>query len=142
MDAREHFRAASDLFLEAASLPAEQVDAFLNQRCGSDRELRSLLERLLAASTKPGAFETLARDLRPMHLDLLDRLPMHDRSSDADTRPSAPVHDRFEEQPDEIIGRFRLLERIGEGGFGHVWLAEQREPVQRRVALKLIKAGM
>jgi tetratricopeptide (TPR) repeat protein len=41
-----------------------------------------------------------------------------------------------------VIGRYQLLQRIGEGGMGQVWLAEQREPVRRRVALKLIKAGM
>ncbi len=41
-----------------------------------------------------------------------------------------------------VIGRYRLLEKIGEGGMGEVWLAEQKEPVRRRVALKLIKAGM
>ena len=41
-----------------------------------------------------------------------------------------------------VIGRYRLLQKIGEGGMGEVWLAEQQEPVRRRVALKLIKAGM
>jgi len=41
-----------------------------------------------------------------------------------------------------VIGRYRLLQKIGEGGMGEVWLAEQREPVHRRVALKLVKAGM
>lgn len=41
-----------------------------------------------------------------------------------------------------VIGRYRLLERVGEGGMGEVWLAEQKEPVRRRVALKLVKAGM
>ncbi|MFN9035571.1 MAG: protein kinase domain-containing protein, partial [Planctomyces sp.] len=43
---------------------------------------------------------------------------------------------------DMISGRYRLLELIGEGGMGDVWLAEQREPVRRRVAVKLIRAGM
>jgi tetratricopeptide (TPR) repeat protein len=41
-----------------------------------------------------------------------------------------------------VIGRYRLLQKIGEGGMGEVWLAEQKEPVRRRVAIKLIKAGM
>jgi len=41
-----------------------------------------------------------------------------------------------------VIGRYQLLQRIGEGGMGEVWLAEQKEPVRRRVALKLVKAGM
>ena len=41
-----------------------------------------------------------------------------------------------------IIGRYHLLQKIGEGGMGEVWLAEQKEPVRRRVALKLVKAGM
>lgn len=41
-----------------------------------------------------------------------------------------------------VIGRYRLLQEIGEGGMGEVWLAEQKEPVRRRVALKLVKAGM
>src|SRR5204862_1607151 len=46
------------------------------------------------------------------------------------------------EQPGAQIGRYRLLERIGEGGMGTIWMAEQREPVRRRVALKIIKLGM
>ena len=46
------------------------------------------------------------------------------------------------EQPSDRIGRYKLLEKIGEGGFGVVWMAEQEEPVRRRVALKIIKLGM
>lgn len=46
------------------------------------------------------------------------------------------------EQPGMMIGRYKLLQKIGEGGFGVVWAAEQREPVRRRVALKIIKLGM
>jgi eukaryotic-like serine/threonine-protein kinase len=46
------------------------------------------------------------------------------------------------ESASPVIGRYHLLQRIGEGGMGDVWLAEQKEPIRRRVALKLIKAGM
>src|SRR5262249_14410619 len=46
------------------------------------------------------------------------------------------------ERPGQIIGRFKLLQQIGEGGFGSVWMATQREPVTRKVALKIIKLGM
>src|SRR5438128_1658054 len=46
------------------------------------------------------------------------------------------------EQPGMMIGRYKLLQQIGEGGFGIVYMAEQQEPIQRKVALKIIKAGM
>src|SRR5438132_898417 len=46
------------------------------------------------------------------------------------------------EKPGDRIGRYKLLEKIGEGGMGTVWMAEQTEPVRRRVALKVIKPGM
>jgi len=46
------------------------------------------------------------------------------------------------EGPGALIGRYQLLQKVGEGGMGEVWLAEQKEPVRRRVALKVIKAGM
>ena len=52
------------------------------------------------------------------------------------------TQDPLGEQPGARIGRYKLLEQIGEGGFGVVWMAEQEEPVRRRVALKIIKPGM
>jgi len=60
----------------------------------------------------------------------------------AETRATMPDSDSVEEQIGTMIGRYRLLQQIGEGGFGVVFMAEQTEPVQRKVALKVIKAGM
>src|ERR1043165_4329615 len=56
--------------------------------------------------------------------------------------PKPPESDFQVERPGTVIGRYKLLEKIGEGGFGIVFMAEQVEPVQRKVALKIIKAGM
>src|SRR5277367_4397123 len=55
---------------------------------------------------------------------------------------SPTVASHASHEPISRLGQYRLLEKIGEGGMGEVWLAEQREPVRRRVALKLVKAGM
>jgi serine/threonine protein kinase len=70
----------------------------------------------------PLPVETLAEDIRAAH----------------DAMQSAPMS----EPPGSMIDRYRLLSRIGEGGFGVVFAAEQTQPVQRRVALKIIKLGM
>ena len=53
-----------------------------------------------------------------------------------------PLREPLREATGSMIGRYKLLEQIGEGGFGVVWMAEQEEPVRRRVALKIIKLGM
>jgi serine/threonine protein kinase len=69
---------------------------------------------------------------------------MTDRSSDSST-PGNPDLTRAQSSRvpgTQTIGSYRLLERVGEGGMGEVWLAEQARPVQRQVALKVIKAGM
>src|SRR5262249_24755742 len=105
-------------------LPAGDRAAYLDQACQGDPELRARVEALLCAHERAG--------------HLLDR-PVPELTSDYDPTTSGLPG----EQPGAIIaGRYQLLEAIGEGGMGTVWLAEQSQPVRRQVALKLIKAGM
>jgi eukaryotic-like serine/threonine-protein kinase len=99
--------------------PAER-QAFLADACAGDGELRARVEALLQAHDNPDSF------LEPRSAGL------------ALTVDEPPVR----EQPGAVIGPYKLLEQIGEGGFGVVFLAEQTHPVRRKVALKLIKPGM
>src|SRR4029077_17486255 len=92
--------------------------AFLDRACGDNRHLRAEVEALLRAHAQSG--------------DLLD-LP---------EQPAVTVDDPVRERPGTVIGPYKLLQPIGEGGMGTVFMAEQTQPVQRKVALKVIKAGM
>jgi WD40 repeat protein/serine/threonine protein kinase len=109
--------------------PAERA-ALLDQACGEDRELRAEVERLLAAHERAGDFLEAPIQPKPM---------LGDRSGEAGMPRDA---DLAIERVGSMVGRYKLLEEIGEGGFGVVYMAEQVEPVQRKVALKIIKAGM
>jgi serine/threonine protein kinase/tetratricopeptide (TPR) repeat protein len=111
-----------DAALELAS-PEERAE-FLSRACGGDTALRQRVEKLLCAHETAGQF------LNPETPSVQTGLPF----SDLDLPPS--------EEPGDQIGRYTLVERIGEGGCCVVYLAEQVEPVRRKVALKLIKAGM
>src|SRR5262249_20652413 len=92
--------------------------AFLDRACGGDADVRRRVERLLEAHAKAESF-------------LVDR-----------SAAPAATCDHFTESVGTVIGPYKLLECIGEGGFGVVFMAEQTQPVRRRVALKVLKAGM
>ncbi|MBX3745848.1 MAG: protein kinase [Verrucomicrobiae bacterium] len=111
------------LFALTAEKPVAERPAFLDAVCGQDSALRQRLEALLAAHEQPAT------------------------ALDAPTVPARPTLKLdLPEPPDEAVGqtlgRYKLLERVGEGGCGVVYVAEQTEPVRRLVALKVIKLGM
>jgi len=118
---------AESIFREARALPPDRRREYLRDACGEDLGLRNQVDALLAADAGAADFFRAADD---------DATITHI----APTLPSIAHH--HSEQPGQQIGRYKLLEQIGEGGFGSVWAAEQREPVKRRVALKIIKLGM
>ncbi|MBI2926750.1 MAG: protein kinase [Verrucomicrobia bacterium] len=112
-----------EIFQGAADMPAAERAAYLATACVGQPALRQRIERLLA-SHDHDAFMA-----RPA-----DRTDSPELEADlARLKPEAG---------EDRIGNFKLLQKIGEGGFGTVWMAEQLEPVRRRVALKIIKPGM
>ena len=110
---------AGAIFDSALELPAEQRAAFVGKACGGDAPLRQRVEALLHAHETAGGF---------MDQPAVGPMP----------RMVDPL---LSEQPVRI-GRYKLLQQIGEGGCGVVFMAEQEEPVRRLVALKVIKLGM
>jgi eukaryotic-like serine/threonine-protein kinase len=107
----------------ASAGPTERATV-LNEQCGDDGPLRARVEALLQAHDQSGALP--GPGLRDMA-----------------GAPSATVIGSLADAVGiTIAGRYKLLEAIGEGGMGTVWVAQQNEPVRRRVALKLVKAGM
>ncbi len=127
------------LFDTALNLPdATLRAAFLAQFCGTNTALRERLERLLATSTLAEEFF----DLPPPPIDeLIAAVPPAHTLFALAGPPDTPDAALPGETPLRI-GRYRLIKRIGEGGCGVVYLAEQQEPVRRRVALKIIRLGM
>jgi WD40 repeat protein/tRNA A-37 threonylcarbamoyl transferase component Bud32 len=115
-------RSAEEIFHEARGIPPTEQAAYVKGACGEDAGLRSKVEGLLKAHAQVGDF------LRT--------------SEEAPPKTAATVTSTPREHEGQMIGRYKLLQPIGEGGFGSVWMAEQREPVKRRVALKIIKLGM
>jgi hypothetical protein len=112
------------IFLAAVDRESpEERAAVLAERCGHDAALRRRVEALLRAHDQPG--NVLGTPAAGPEATVIPNSPPS----------SSPVETIIAE-------RYRLVERIGEGGMGEVWVAKQKEPVKRRVALKLIKTGM
>jgi len=106
----------------------EQRAVYLARMCGDDQQLRSEVDELIQAYNKVGSFLTA-------HSDREGEPPK------GETRGAATLVS-ITEKPGDKIGHYKLLEQIGEGGCGVVYMAEQEEPIRRRVAFKVIKLGM
>lgn len=112
---------AIEIFVEAAVIEdAVARGEFLEVHCGGDLELRRHVDLLLKA-----------HKAAPEFLEI----PLVQRDSEGTVLNQT-------ELPGSVVGPYKLLQRIGEGGFGTVFMAEQKQPVRRRVALKIIKPGM
>jgi serine/threonine-protein kinase len=113
-----NFATVREIFERIVERPRAQWDAFLDEACANDADVHSQVAALLKA-----------------HADstgILDRGPAVDAATDC------PIS----EGPGTVIGPYKLLEQIGEGGFGVVFMAEQQQPIRRKVALKVLKPGM
>jgi len=124
-------RTQEQTLLQAAlALESEaQREAFLNAACATHPDLRRRIDELIAAS---GDAEAFFQKPPEKHAGL----------AASATDPTVHLEQAADEAPGERIGRYKLLQKIGEGGMGVVYMAEQEEPVRRRVALKIIKLGM
>src|SRR5208282_4973807 len=121
-----------DIFIAALQKenPADRT-AYLDQACAGDLALRQRVEMLLQAHENAGSFLN-----RPAAMEAAtgEYTPSPEKRSTASPQVA--------EKPGDRIGSYKLLQQIGEGGMGIVWMAEQQEPVRRMVAVKVIKAGM
>ncbi len=115
-------KAAKEIFLDAFERSAPEQEACVREACAGDAALLAAVEELLSAHAKAASF-------MPSPTIELDE-------------SRASVHDYTSAAIGDCIGPYQVVSKLGEGGFGIVYEAKQTEPVRRRVALKLLKAGM
>src|SRR5262249_26994350 len=109
-----------EIFHQALARSPEERAAYLEQACSCDTALRAAVEALLRASVGPPGF---LEQPAPAVVATVDAPPVTEGRG-------------------KVIGPYKLLEQIGEGGFGLVFMAEQQQPIRRKVALKILKPGM
>jgi serine/threonine-protein kinase len=123
-----HPAKAKQVFLAAVEIGSRELRAaYLSEACAGDQALRGRVEALIEAHERPES--------------LLDRAAVELKDPAGDGAETEPMR-HLTESPGTVIGPFKLMEQIGEGGMGVVYVAEQAQPVRRKVALKIIKPGM
>jgi hypothetical protein len=130
--------AAEQIFAAALQItPGAERRAYVDRACAGEEQLRQEVESLLAAHQQAGEF---LEEPPTVVVNAGFGVPP---LGGADVEPAkAGSTNMLAEESGDRIGRYKLLEKVGEGGFGDVWMAEQEEPVRRRVALKIIRLGM
>jgi serine/threonine protein kinase/tetratricopeptide (TPR) repeat protein len=128
------FQRIQGVFQEVAELPTPERTAALERECGGNVELRRQVEALLNAHDDSGELPAA----EPVPPSWPTRPPTSDESPAAEQKPTEAYVQPI--GPGHIFaGRYKLLQQIGEGGMGTVWMADQTDPVKRRVAVKLIR---
>lgn len=113
----------SEIFEKLSDLSGVELESELLRLCGNDGNLLTDVRGLLAAHQQAGRF-------------------LNHTAGESDPLPATEVYSSAIEWPGQNLGPYKLLEQIGEGGFGTVYMAQQSTPIRRRVAIKIIKPGM
>jgi len=108
---------AKSVFFDLLAIPQDQHDMYIDRVCGDNAELKERVRGLIEAHIGAGEFL-------------------------GDTCESLTVADDLEDKVPEQIGRYRVIKTLGQGGFGTVYLCQQSEPIERRVAVKVLRPGM
>jgi serine/threonine protein kinase/WD40 repeat protein len=145
-------RTARDIFLATVDRPPAARAAYLDEACGGDAALRQWVEALLRAHDEPGEFLSEAKPgVAGDATGTFGGAAPGDAGPTADfpgaggraaAEPTACYPGRDEKVGAVLAGKYKLVEEIGEGGMGSVYMAQQTEPVRRAVTVKVIKAGM
>ena len=133
-----------ELFHQALKYPHDERDLFLASKCGDDIALRNRVEILLQAHENPGDFLQAKSGVTSNTTVVYDPAMTGPKlmESFGQTFDPAMIDLKLTEMLGQTIGPYKILQQIGQGGFGTVFMAEQMAPVRRKVALKILRPGM
>jgi WD40 repeat protein/serine/threonine protein kinase len=135
---------ARDIFLDALDRAPVDRAVYLDEACSDDAAMRQRVEALLRAHDDPAAFLSEAKPGSPLSPAARER--SRSEGATVDSVPGQPETKDYGDPTARVgailAGKYKLIEEIGEGGMGTVYMAQQTEPVKRAVAVKVVKAGM